>query len=201
VWIIAGLGNPGARYRATRHNVGFLVLDELACRHGILWRERKQVALVGQGSVGAHEVLMVKPQTYMNNSGQVVGPLLKKKGAGGASLIVVHDDLDLPFGRIKIREGGGGGGHKGVQSILWTINDDGFLRVKIGIGRPEGDDPPDRYVLSPFSREESDVLQRRLEQGADAVECILREGAQRAMNRFHRRDPGPGRCHPSDEPS
>lgn len=188
MWIIAGLGNPGSRYRSTRHNVGFLVLDELASRYRILWKERKQVALVGQGRVGADEVVLVKPQTYMNNSGQVVAPIVRKKGATAASLIVVHDDLDLPFGRIKIREGGGGGGHKGVQSILWELNDSGFLRVKIGIGRPEGETSPERYVLSPFSREESETLQARLEQGADVVECVLGEGVERAMNRFHRKD-------------
>lgn len=198
MWVIAGLGNPGSRYRATRHNVGFLVLDELASRHHILWRERKQVAWVGQGRVGAEEVLLVKPQTYMNNSGEAVVPLLRKKGGTAESLIVVHDDLDLPFGRIRIRDGGGAGGHKGVLSILRGLNDGGFLRVKIGIGRPEGDEPSDRYVLSPFPPEQSETLGATLEQGAEAVDCILREGAQRAMNLFHRKDPVRAGCGPAE---
>jgi len=189
VWVIAGLGNPGSRYRSTRHNVGFLVLDELASRCRIRWKERKQVALVGAGSVGAEEILLVKPQTYMNNSGEVVVPVMKKKGVTGGSLIVVHDDLDLPFGRIKIKAGGGAGGHKGVLSIQRILNDNEFLRVKIGIGRPEPDQPSDQYVLSRFRKEESESLTDVLELGAEALECILREGTERAMNRFHRKDP------------
>lgn len=198
MWMIAGLGNPGSRYRSTRHNAGFLVLDALASRHRIDWRERKQVALMGEGRVGRDEVILVKPQTYMNNSGQVVAPMLRKKGLTAASLIVAHDDLDLPFGRIKIRQGGGAGGHKGVQSILRELGDGGFLRVKIGIGRPEGDEPADRYVLSPFAKDEADILGERLDQGVEAIECILRDGVERAMNRFHRKEPEGGRPGPSE---
>jgi len=190
VWIVAGLGNPGSRYRSTRHNVGFLVLDELASRCRIQWKEWKQAAFVAAGSAGGVEVLLVKPQTYMNNSGEVVVPLLRKKGLGGGSLIVVHDDMDLPFGRIKIKEGGGAGGHKGVLSIQRVLSDSAFLRVKMGIGRPEGDQPADQYVLSRFPAEEAGSLPAVLEQGAEAVECIVREGAARAMNRFHRKEGG-----------
>jgi len=188
--MIAGLGNPGSRYRLTRHNAGFLVLDALASRFRIGWKERKQVALVGTGNIGGEEVLLVKPQTYMNNSGEVVGPLLRKKGLGAGGLIVVHDDLDLPFGRVKIKDGGGAGGHKGILSIQQVLSDGAFLRVKIGIGRPEGDQPADQFVLSRFREEEAERLQDVLEQGAEAVACVLREGPGRAMNRFHRKDAG-----------
>ncbi len=188
MWVIAGLGNPGSSYRFTRHNVGFLVLDELAARQRIRWKERKNVAFLGSGSVSGEEVLLIKPQTYMNNSGQVVAPMMRKKGRPAESLIVVHDDLDLPFGRLKIREGGGAGGHKGILSIQQMLGAKEFLRVKIGIGRPPAEQPSENYVLSRFRKDEVEPLQALLERGAEAVECILREGTERAMNRFHRRD-------------
>jgi len=189
VWVIAGLGNPGSRYQFTRHNVGFRVLDELAERWAIRWREQRGLAFLGNGSAEGNEVLLIKPQTYMNNSGQAVAPLMRKKGLPADALVVVHDDLDLPFGRLKIREGGGAGGHKGILSIQRELNDREFLRLKMGIGRPPPELPSDQYVLSRFSKEEEGALQEMLDRAAEAVVCILQEGTERAMNRFHRKDP------------
>ena len=188
MWVIAGLGNPGTRYHFTRHNLGFLVADLLAARMHIRWQEKKGLASLCSGRTGDRDVLLVKPQTYMNLSGQPLRAFMRKKGLAPESLVVVHDDLDMAFGRLKIREGGGAGGHKGVLSIQQELGCRDFLRVKMGIGRPPGEMPAEKWVLSRFSEEEKDCLGEFLDRGADAVECILLEGAERAMNTHNGRN-------------
>jgi len=195
VWYLVGLGNPGNRYRFTRHNLGFLVLDRFASQRQISWKERKRVAMIGRGSTGDHEIVLVKPITFMNNSGQVLSPIVRKSGVTTSSILVIHDDLDLPLGKLKIKRGGGPGGHKGVASIQRELNDADFLRLKMGIGRPEDLEAAEDYVLRSFSKEDAEDLQAFIDQGAEAISCILQEGESQAMNLFNRRDetlPGDG---------
>lgn len=154
--------------------------------------------MIGRGTAGGQEVVLVKPLTFMNNSGRVVGPMVRKFGLTTSSLLVIHDDLDLPFGKIKIKRGGGSGGHKGVVSIQQELADADFLRLKMGIGRPENDESPEEYVLNSFSEEDAESLQDILDRGAEAVSCILHEGEGRAMNRFNRRD-GTGSAEEEDQ--
>ena len=183
--VIAGLGNPGIRYRFTRHNVGFRVLDALARRYDMQWERKTRKAKVSRGSIKGCEIVLVKPQAYMNRSGEGIAPLMDRLSVGPQDLVVVHDDVDLPFGKIRIRQGGGAGGHKGVLSIMGTIESGDFLRVKMGIGRPEHG-IIDEYVLECFSQEEADVLPDVLDHGVKALECILTEGTGQAMNRFNK---------------
>lgn len=185
--IIVGLGNPGDRYRETRHNVGFRVLDELAARWRCEgWRKRFEAEVAEHRAEGP--VLLVKPQTYMNRSGIAVRELARFYKVPANSIVVVHDDLDLPTGRLRIRERGGAGGHRGIESMLAELGSEEFARVKLGIGRPpEGWETAD-YVLAKFATEELPRMQQIYVTAADAVELILREGPGAAMNRFNRQD-------------
>jgi len=185
VWIIVGLGNPGREYRLTRHNIGFMVVEEFARRARISWGEHRRVAEVGRGRLAGHEILVIKPIEFMNRSGQAVASLLKRMGGAMDSMVVVHDDMDLTFGKIKIREGGGSGGHRGVQSLVDELASEDFVRLKMGIGRPEMEEPPEEHVLSRFSAEQAERVPFFVASGADALECIVREGSGRAMNRFN----------------
>jgi PTH1 family peptidyl-tRNA hydrolase len=184
---MAGLGNPGRRYAKTRHNIGFLVLDRFACRQKSAWKEQKGFATVGSHLVGDTRILLVKPQTYMNRSGEVIREILDASGVPTESLIVVHDDMDLPFETMKLKRGGGSGGHRGIESILCELGSDRFLRVKLGIGRPRAGEQPEDYVLGRFPDEQEARLPLFLERGAEALECVLEEGIDRAMNRFNTR--------------
>jgi len=190
--LIAGLGNPGRRYSRTRHNIGFLILDLFASRQKCPWEERKRFATIGSHVLDEPEILLVKPQTYMNRSGEVVGRILDESGVPTESVIVVHDDMDLPFETMKIKKGGGAGGHRGIESILWELGSDRFLRVKMGIGRPEAGEQPEDYVLGAFPDEQAERLPQFLVRGAEALECILEQGIDRAMNLFNTRIRGEG---------
>lgn len=192
MWLIAGLGNPGLRYSRTRHNIGFLVLDLFASRQKCPWEERKRFATIGSDVLDEPKILLVKPQTYMNRSGEVVGRILDESGVPMESVIVVHDDMDLPFETMKIKKGGGAGGHRGIESILWELGSDRFLRVKMGIGRPEAGEQPEDYVLGAFPDEQVERLPQFLMRGAEALECILEQGIDRAMNLFNTRIRGEG---------
>ena len=185
--IIVGLGNPGDRYRETRHNIGFHVLEELACRwHSSPWKHRFEAEVSEHRAVGP--VLLVKPQTFMNLSGVAVRETVKFFKAASTDVIVVHDDLDLPAGRLRIRERGGSGGHRGIGSILTELGTEEFIRVRFGVGRPpEGWDSAD-YVLGKFPKEEHELIRAAVLKAADAIEAILQEGAVPAMNRFNRLD-------------
>ena len=183
--VILGLGNPGRKYARTRHNLGFLVVDRIASENCIPVKKRKFDSLIGKWKTGGEEILLVKPQTFMNHSGKAIRQLLRSFPITVKDLVVIHDDLDLPFGRIRIRPRGGAGGHRGVVSILETLGEESFLRVRVGIGRPRpGMDPTD-FVLETFSSEESSRLGQVVARAADAVGCLLAEGPQRAMETFN----------------
>jgi peptidyl-tRNA hydrolase, PTH1 family len=187
VKLIAGLGNPGREYHWTRHNLGFLLLDELARVHQIPLGRRGLKSVYGRGRIGRSEVVLAKPQTYMNLSGEAVQRLLHFFKIPPQDLIVLHDDLDLPWGKIRIRIGGSSGGHRGILAIHQAIGSEEFVRLKIGIGRPPtpGPDPAD-YVLEPLTETGKEELQEILQLGAEAVEVLLARGPLEAMNRFHK---------------
>ena len=183
--LIAGLGNPGDRYASTRHNIGFLVIDALASRNGIRVDSNKKKSLTGNGIIAGNKVIMAKPQTFMNLSGEALGPLFSFLDIEIADAIVIHDDLDLDFGRIKIKTGGGHGGHNGIRSIISHFGDKNFIRVRVGIGKPPKGWDVAKYVLSQFSSEEKKDLDGLIDRAADAVETILTEGYLKAMNAFN----------------
>lgn len=182
-WLIVGLGNPGERYAATRHNVGFQALDHLAKRHHLSFRKARLQGLLARGKIESRRVVLLKPLTYVNRSGDVVVPLLRGYRLPLDRLLVIYDDLDLPLGRIRIREQGSAGGHKGMASIIDRLGPE-VPRLRVGIGRTEAD--PQEYVLSPFTAEERVIMEEGYEGIADAVECIIREGLSKAMERFNR---------------
>jgi peptidyl-tRNA hydrolase, PTH1 family len=187
VRLIVGLGNPGQEYRWTRHNMGFLVLEHLAKKEEIQLARRRFQAVFGPGRIARRDVILAKPLTYMNLSGEAVGRLLRFFHIPPEDLIVVHDDLDLPFGKLRIRVQGGHGGHQGVKSIIECVGSNEFIRLKIGIGRP-GDprqDPAD-YVLAPLTREEREEVKDTVDRGAEVIGVLLSSGPQEAMNRFHK---------------
>jgi PTH1 family peptidyl-tRNA hydrolase len=161
-------------------------VDRLAEKHGVAVTKKKHDALVGSWHRDGEEVLLVKPQTYMNRSGEAVKSLLRYLPVRGQDVTVVFDDLDLPFGRIRIRQQGGAAGHRGMLSILQCLEDESFLRVRIGIGRPPAGVEPADFVLQPFFPEELPALEAVLAKAADAVESVLEDGPQRAMERFNR---------------
>ncbi len=183
--LIVGLGNPGAGYAKTRHNVGFQVIDRLAgdfCPAG--WRLRCR-SLVMEARFQDQKVVLAKPQTYMNNSGEAVKPLLRWYGLGLAELLVICDDLDLPLGQIRIRKKGGHGGHRGLKSIIGAVGGNEFARLRIGIGRPAPEIDVVQWVLGRFSAAEAPVIEEALARAARAVQILLSEGIERAMNQFN----------------
>lgn len=184
--VVLGLGNPGKRYERTRHNLGFLVLDRIASKHGINVVNKKHQSLIGEWEVEGERVLLVKPQTYMNRAGDAVRALFRYYPVSAADLVAIHDDLDLPFGRIRIRPRGSAAGHKGVLSVIEALGEEGFVRVRIGIGRPAAGVEPTDYVLEPFSSDEAALLEPIVSKAADGVESLLREGPLRAMEKFNR---------------
>lgn len=184
--LAAGLGNPGSKYAATRHNLGFMVLDELAARAGLKFRKSgRSLGAVWQGTQ------LIKPQTFMNLSGAAVQGALTRSGARPQQLLVVHDDLDLPLGRLRLRLGGSSAGQRGVQDIIRAIGSD-FWRLKVGIsGTPEGWETSN-WVLSRFRADEDALLRSVIELAADAVELAILEGPEAAANRYNGEDLRPG---------
>jgi PTH1 family peptidyl-tRNA hydrolase len=187
VALIVGLGNPGERYLFTRHNAGFLVMDELARRHAVALREESFQSLWGTGFIGGKEVMLLKPMTFMNRSGEAVGGIAAHLGIGSKEILVVHDDLDLPGGRIRITCGGGTGGHRGVGSIAEHIGNGLFPRLKLGIGRPPAGEQIELFVLQEPHGEERDVFADTIQTAVEAVEMILSSSITSAMNLFNRR--------------
>ena len=180
--IVVGLGNPGAEYSATRHNVGFLAVEELAKRWEISsWRSRHE-ALVAEYRENSESVLLVKPQTYMNLSGVAVGEISRWYKLKADDVIVIYDDLDLPVGKLRLRPQGGSGGHRGIESILAHLGTENFYRVRIGIGRPPAGWETANYVLGRFSPEEAPKVADTIVKAAEAVEYILKHGITKAMN-------------------
>ena len=176
--VIVGLGNPGQRYRHTRHNLGFDVVDALAERYHITIRQREAEALCGTGQIAGRPVLCVKPQTYMNASGQSVAPLVRRYLRQGECLIVVHDDIDLPVGKIKLKRQGGDAGHLGIRSIIEWLDRDAFIRIRMGIGKPARKDEVVDYVLSPFAAQEAEAREMMIAQAVTWVETLLKAPGQ-----------------------
>jgi PTH1 family peptidyl-tRNA hydrolase len=184
--IIVGLGNPGRKYERTRHNAGFMAVDELARDLRFSLTQEKYHALIGKGKVGVDEVLLGKPQTFMNESGRSVGAILRYTAATVADLIVVHDDLDLPLGTVRVKPGGGHGGHNGLRSIIEHLGTPGFIRIRVGIGRPPADRDAADYVLSPFLPEERQGVLDAVAQAAGATRAVIIQGLTKAMNEFNK---------------
>jgi PTH1 family peptidyl-tRNA hydrolase len=184
--LVVGLGNPGERYRRTRHNIGFMVMDALASRAAMRRWRMEHEAWVTDAVFADERLLLVKPQTYMNRSGAAVAPLLDAYGGGLMDLLVVVDDVALPLTTLRIRSRGSHGGHNGLRSLVDTLGGDEFVRIRLGVRR--GDLPEDLadYVLSPFEEEEVLLVQEMVGRAVDAVECILLDGVQAAMNRYNR---------------
>lgn len=183
MFLIVGLGNPGPQYRHHRHNVGFMVLDRLHARIGASeWRE-KHNGLVGKGVLAGREVLLLKPQTYMNLSGRAVLSAVSQHRLAPTDVIVVHDDIDLPFGQVRVKVGGGHGGHNGLRDISAAIGPD-YTRVRIGIGRPTTG-TVEAFVLSPFSQDEQSELDRILDRAVEAIESLVVHGPGPTMNKFN----------------
>lgn len=187
MWVIAGLGNPGSKYSATRHNIGFRVIDQLSEEYGIKLEER-DIYSIGKGALKEVDVILLKPLTFMNKSGLAVKKALKKFNILSDNLmnklIVIHDDLDIDTGLIKIRKGGSSGGHKGIESIIQEIGTKDFVRVKIGIGRDKGI-PVEEYVLSNFKPSEKNLIKDVIINSVNAIVSIITEGVDRAMNKYN----------------
>ena len=183
--MIVGLGNPGRQYEQSKHNTGFDVIDELAKRWEVTsWQERMD-ALVAQVTVDDEKIILVKPQTFMNDSGRAVGPLLSWYKLGPEDLMVVHDDMDIPAGTVRIRRKGSAGGHNGIKSILAHVGDENFARVRIGIGRPSAGWTVVNHVLAAFSEEDVPKIHEAIQYLIPAVECIAIDGIDLAMNRYN----------------
>ena len=186
MWLIAGLGNPGAKYRHTRHNVGFMALDRFAARHGAgTFRQGFQGEHV-RARLGGNDVVLLMPHTFMNLSGRSVQEAMHFFKLRLGNLLVVHDEIDLPFGRLQVKQGGGTAGHKGLKSILESCGDPGFCRVRIGVGRPVDGAPVEQYVLEGFSPEERQRLPDVLERATSALTDVVERGCEEAMNIHNR---------------
>jgi len=190
MFLVVGLGNPGEKYADTPHNAGFMVVDRLAEMHGIRVSRKECMSQAGLGEIAGKPVMLAKPQTFMNLSGVSVAPLMEKHGLTPADLIVVWDELNLPFGGLKILKSGSAGGHNGAISVIGSIGTREFVRVRLGIhpGHPisSGMD----YLLTPVKRSQRKALEELIGRGADAVTSIIAEGAEKAMTKFNRRAQG-----------
>jgi PTH1 family peptidyl-tRNA hydrolase len=186
-FLIAGLGNPGRKYDGSRHNIGFMVVDRLADKYGITGSSVRNKAIVADGRIppgSANRVVLAKPQTYMNSSGDAIGPLARFYQVPPENVLVIYDELDLPFGTLRMREKGGAGGHNGMKSIINHLGQ-GFPRLRLGIGRPPGRMPPAAYVLQPFGKDELPLLDEILDAAVKAIETYMAEGVQLAMSQHN----------------
>lgn len=184
MWIVAGLGNPGNKYSKNRHNIGFMVIDLLSEKLNIAMDE-KDSYMIGRGAFEGAGLVLLKPLTFMNRSGLAVRKVLKKHNAGPDRLIVIHDDLDIATGALKIRKDGSSGGHRGVESIIQETGSRDFIRIRLGIGR-DSTVPVEEYVLRNFRPFEKEPIKDVIIKGCDAVLVAIREGADKAMNKFNR---------------
>ena len=185
--LVVGLGNPGEAYARTRHNVGFRCVGRFARLQGIRIDRQQCRARVGTGKIDGDEVVVAKPRTFMNASGESVHLLVKKFEVSLHDLLVVHDDIDLPLGKIRLRQGGGSGGHKGMDSIIASLSSQDFPRIRIGIGRPEGEEEEETiaHVLGAFSAQESKIIDETIPKVVEALRCFLIEGVEAAMNKYN----------------
>jgi PTH1 family peptidyl-tRNA hydrolase len=187
VKVIVGLGNPGIRYQMSRHNIGFQVVDRLARINHIFISTKRFKSLYGIGQIDCQEVVLLKPMAFMNLSGEAVKKIVNFFRLGMGDLIVIHDDLDLPFGRVRFKQRGGDGGHQGVRSIIEAMDGNNFLRLKVGIGRPPKGMDPAEYVLNDLDQIEQPRLDEILSRAAEALTVLLLEGLQAAMNRYQKK--------------
>ncbi len=188
--LIVGLGNPGKEYSTNRHNIGFLCLNHIARKQHISLDRKQGKARIGLGAIAGQEVVLAKPQTYMNLSGQSVSSLMQKYHVTLEDVIVIHDDLDLPLGKIRIRKDSSAGGHNGIKSIIACLGTQDFIRLRVGISRPprEGEEREQtivEYVLGDFSREDQPVIDDVISRVGQAVECLITDGLSAAMNKFN----------------
>ena len=186
--LIVGLGNPGPQYESTRHNAGFMLVDKLAGEYGISLAKKKFEVIYGRGAIEGVEVMLAKPMAFMNRSGWPVQKLAAYFKINSKDLVVVHDDIDLAFGRLKIKEKGGHGGHRGLKSIIQAVGEDTFVRLRFGVGRSETGSSVSDHVLGPFHDDESTLLDGILNRARDAVVTILTEGSKAGMNRFNEKN-------------
>lgn len=186
--IIAGLGNPGKEYENTKHNVGFLTIDILAEKYGIKVNKIKFKGLIGEGMIGTEKVILVKPQTYMNLSGQCIREIVAFYKLDIEDLVVIYDDIDLPMGNLRIRKKGSAGTHNGMRSIIYDLQDDGFPRVRVGIGGERKGDLAN-YVISGFSGDDRKLIEEAIVKAADAVACLVEDGIDRAMVDYNTKKP------------
>jgi peptidyl-tRNA hydrolase, PTH1 family len=190
--LVIGLGNKGGEYRHTRHNVGWMVLDELL-RRGRFGRERKEgPARVAEGTLDGFEVILARPQTYMNLSGRAANHLTTRFGIPVHDVLAVHDEVDLPLGRVQLKRGGRSAGNRGVESLIASWRNPDFLRLRVGVGRPPAGEDTADHVLDGFDREERPVMEAAIKRAADGVMLLLRDGEERAMNEINRRGRGDG---------
>ncbi len=183
--MIAGLGNPGRQYRGNRHNIGFMVIDHLARRLGLSFSRVQFRALITDGRYQDQRMILAKPQTYMNDSGKAVGALARFYKVPLDQMVLAHDDVDLPFGAIRIRPGGGSAGQKGVASVIQSLGSQDFPRMRIGVGRPPGEKNAAAYVLQDFDRGEDKELEEILDRAVDAILLFVTQGLDRAMNQYN----------------
>ena len=189
--LIVGLGNPGFLYARNRHNIGFMCVSHLAKINNITYDRKQGHARTGIGNIGRYKAVLARPQTYMNASGESVSALLKRLNVKPSDLIVIHDDLDLPVGKIRLRLGGSSGGHKGIDSIISRIGTRDFYRIRVGVGRPEGDNTPAKeeavigYVLSDFTPEERKIIDETIPKVSEAIAYLLAAGLNSAMNKYN----------------
>lgn len=185
MYLIAGLGNPGKEYAGTRHNIGFAAILRLCDEYRLTLDQKKLKGIYAQGMIGTEKVILVQPQTFMNLSGECIRAIADFYKIERDHIIILYDDISLPVGKLRIRAKGSAGGHNGMKSIIAHLGSDEFMRIRVGIGeKPAGWELAD-YVLGRFSREESSVMSETLDQAVQAVELILREGVEKAMNRFN----------------
>lgn len=187
--LIAGLGNPGRAYARNRHNIGFVCLNHFARAQNIKFDKKKGLARIGRGKVAGNELVLARPQTYMNNSGQSVSRLIGKFNIDLNDLMVIHDDLDLPLAKIRLSSGSSSGGHKGIDSIIQELGSQDFIRIRVGIGRPNKAEISEEdiiaYVLSDFTPDEKKAIDKVIPRVSEAILCLLTEGLTAAMNKFN----------------
>ena len=184
-WLIVGLGNPGRKYAGNRHNAGFHVVERLAATDGLHFDQGRNRAHLAQGRIEGIRVALVKPQTYMNLSGEAVGAVARFFKVPSDRVLVIFDDLDLPLGSLRLRLKGGAGGHKGMTNIIAHLNTRDFPRMRIGIGRPSGRMPPEAYVLQDFKDDEKQTMEQTYQQAVEAIHVVLHDGFEMAMNQFN----------------
>ncbi|MBN2794435.1 MAG: aminoacyl-tRNA hydrolase [Clostridia bacterium] len=187
MYIVVGLGNPGKKYDVTRHNIGFEVVEELARENQIKINKTKFKSLIGEGNIGSEKVVLMKPQTYMNLSGEAVMKAMEFYKVPIEHLIVIYDDIDVEFAKIRIRKKGSGGSHNGMRNIIYLLKDDQFPRVRMGVGRPYPNQPLADFVLQRFSKSEQEEMMPVVRDSVKAIETIIREDVDLAMNRFNKK--------------